>query len=55
MNGNWGAILFTVTIALRLVVFSVLSDVAETRGVLGKYPVIGADSRGYVGVANRSA
>ncbi|OGZ55411.1 MAG: hypothetical protein A3H64_03525 [Candidatus Ryanbacteria bacterium RIFCSPLOWO2_02_FULL_45_11c] len=51
MNGNWGAILFTVTIALRLVVFSVLSDVAETRGVLGKYPVIGADSRGYVGVA----
>lgn len=51
MNGNWGTVLFTVTVALRLVAFSVFSDIADTYGVLGRYPIIGNDSGGYIATA----
>lgn len=52
MNGNWGIVLFTVTVALRLVAFSVFSDIADMHGVLGRYPIIGNDSGGYVATAH---
>ncbi|TSC79490.1 MAG: Uncharacterized protein G01um101429_477 [Parcubacteria group bacterium Gr01-1014_29] len=43
--------MFTVTVAVRLIAFSVLSDIADTHGVLGRYPIIGNDSGGYAAVA----
>ncbi|GEM_PF-2305688 len=51
MNSKFGIVIFLITVALRVLAFGALSEVAESRGVMDRYPVIGGDSGGYVGVA----